>query len=181
MAKRICACPVWGHYPASALIASCLVGPQARTRLGFTTRGNTEAARQPPFVPEKCRRHFDYVDAALAAEQKLGDLASLTAKDRTRLEAAADQKLENRRFERLSYGDQKPKTRLDRLCKEFEDLREEAWRIHDEQINRDNLERVGRVIGGEWNSGEEEFDTEDFEEEHPDVVEGDQRDYESDD
>ena len=62
-----------------------------------------------------------------------------------------------------------PKTRLDRLCNEFEDLREEAQRIHDEEINRDNIERFGRTIGGDWIGREEEFE---FEDEYPDVIEG---------
>jgi predicted DNA-binding protein len=120
---------------------------------------------------------FEEIVATLPAEQKLGDLASLTVKNRTRLEATADQKLENRRFEQLRFGEQKPKTRLDRLCEEFEHLREEALRIHDEQINRDNIERVGKVFGGDWNWGQEEFDAEDFVDEYPDVIELDQRDY----
>jgi hypothetical protein len=67
---------------------------------------------------------FEEIVAALAAEQKLGDLASLTTKNRTRLEATADKKLENWRSERRMY-DRKPKTQLDRLCEEFEHLGEE--------------------------------------------------------
>jgi len=119
---------------------------------------------------------FVEIVAALAAEQKLGDLASLTTKDRTRLEATADKKLESWRSERRTYGDRKPKTQLDRLCKELEHLGEEAERIHDKQINRDNIERVGRIFGGDWVWEEEEFDAGDFEEEYPDVIEADPRD-----
>jgi predicted DNA-binding protein len=116
---------------------------------------------------------FEEIVAALAAEQKLGDLASFTTKNRTRLEVTADKKLENWRSERRMYGDRKPKTQLDRLCEEFEHLGEEARCIRDEQINRDNIERAERVFGGDWVGEEEEFDAQDFEDEYPDVIEAD--------
>ena len=116
---------------------------------------------------------FEEIIAALAAEQKLGDVASLTTQNRTKLEAMADRKLENWRSEQRSYGYQKPKTRLDRLCKEFDDLGEEAQSIGDEQMNRDNIERVGRIFGGDLDWEQEEFDAEEFTEEYPDVIETD--------
>ena len=77
---------------------------------------------------------FEEIVASLAAEQKLGDLASLTTKNRTRLEATADKKLENWRSERRTYGDRKPKTQLDRLCEEFERLGEEEARVPDRLV-----------------------------------------------
>ena len=116
---------------------------------------------------------FEEIIAALAAEKKLGDVASLTAKNRAELEAMADKKMENWRSERRSYGDQKPKTRLDHLCKELDDLGKEAKSISDEQMNRDFIERNGRIIGGDWEWEQEESDAEDFEEEYPDVIETD--------
>jgi predicted DNA-binding protein len=116
---------------------------------------------------------FEEIVAALAAEQKLGDVESLTTQNRTKLEAMADRKLENWRSEQRSYGDQKPKTQLDRLCKEFDDLGEEAQSIGDEQINRDNIERVGRIFGGYWAWEQEESDAEEFTEEYPDLIETD--------
>jgi hypothetical protein len=85
----------------------------------------------------------------------------------------ADKKMENWRSERRSYGDQKPKTRLDHLCKELDDLGKEAKSISDEQMNRDFIERNGRIIGGDWEWEQEESDAEDFEEEYPDVIETD--------
>jgi len=88
---------------------------------------------------------FEEIIAALAAEKKLGDVASLTAKNRAELEAMADKKMENWRSERRSYGDQKPKTRLDHLCKELDDLGKEAKSISDEQMNRDFLAAKKRV------------------------------------
>jgi predicted DNA-binding protein len=101
---------------------------------------------------------FEEILATLAAEQKLGDLATMTKKDRAKLESLADKQLENWRSERRSYGDRKPKTRLERLCKEFDDLWEEARQIRDEQINRDNIERTGRIFGGDWDWDQEELD-----------------------
>ena len=132
-----------------------------------------EAQEEIRAIRVKQEAKFEEIVAALAAEQKLGDLASLTTKNRTRLEATADKKLENWRSERRTYGDRKPETQLDRLCEEFEHLGEEARCICDEQINRDNIERFGRVFGGDWYWEQEEFDTEDFEEEYPDVIEAD--------
>jgi hypothetical protein len=86
--------------------------------------------------------------------------------------------LENWRSEQRRYGDQRPKTRLDRLCKEFDDLGEEVQRIGHEQFNRDNIERVGRIIGGDWDWEQEESDAE-FSEEYPDVIEADPGDDEN--
>jgi predicted DNA-binding protein len=116
---------------------------------------------------------FEEILAALATEQKLGDLATMTKKDRAKLESIADKQLENWRSERRSYGDREAKTKLDRLCKEFDDLWEEARQIRDEQVNRDNIERTGRIFGGDWDWDREESDTEEFTEEYPDVIEAD--------
>jgi uncharacterized protein (DUF1778 family) len=116
---------------------------------------------------------FEEILAALAAEQKLGDLATMTKKDRAKLESLADKQFENWRSATRRYGILEAKTKLDRLCKEFDDLGEEARQIRDEQINRDNIERAGRIFGGDWDWEQEEFDTEDFEEEYPDVIETD--------
>ncbi|MGB9389459.1 MAG: hypothetical protein WCB70_05620 [Xanthobacteraceae bacterium] len=139
-----------------------------------------EAQEEIRAIRVKQEAKFEEIVAALAAKQKLGDLASLTTKNRTRLEATADKKLENWRSERRTYGDRKAKTQLDRLCKQFDDLWEEARLIRDEQINRDNIERAGRVFGGDWDweraeFDAKEFDAEDFEEEYPDVIEADPR------
>jgi hypothetical protein len=81
MAKRICACPVWGHYPASALIASCLVCPQARTSVrhftaGVTTRGNYRSRAAVTFarvlqVAIPSRRPLKSGDGLIAAELPL--------------------------------------------------------------------------------------------------------------
>jgi len=132
-----------------------------------------EAQEESLEIRRQQETKFEEIVAALAVEQKLGDVASLTTQNRTKLEAMADRKLENWRSEQRSYGEQKPKTRLDRLCKEFSDLGEEAQSIGDEQMNRDNIERVGRIFGGDWVWEQEEFDAEDFEEEYPDVIETD--------
>ena len=59
------------------------------------------------------------------------------------------------------------------MCKEFDDLGEKARQIRDEQINRDNIERTGRIFGGDWDWDQEELDAEEFTEEYPDVVEAD--------
>jgi predicted DNA-binding protein len=126
-----------------------------------------EAQEEILAIRVKQEAKFEEIVAALAAEQKLGNLDSLATENRTRLEATADKKLENWRSERRTYGDRKPKTQLDRLCEEFEHLGEEARCIRDEQINRDNIERVGRVFGGDWDWGQEEVDAENFEEEYP--------------
>ena len=116
---------------------------------------------------------FEEILAALAAEQKLGDLATMTKKDRAKLESMADNKLENWRSATRTYGIIEAKTKLDRLCKEFDDLGEKARQIRDEQINRDNIERTGRIFGGDWDWDQEELDAEEFTEEYPDVVEAD--------
>jgi len=113
---------------------------------------------------------FEEILAALAVQQKIGDLATLTARTRTQLESTADKELEKWRFQEVSHGITKPKTELERLCKEFYDLVEEAERIRNEEANRANIERLGRIIGGDldWEE-EEEFD---FDDEYPDVFEG---------
>jgi predicted DNA-binding protein len=116
---------------------------------------------------------FEEILAALAAEQKLGDLATLTKKDRAKLESMADKQLENWWSATRRYGILEAKTKLDRLCKEFDDLGEKARQIRDEQINRDNIERTGRIFGGDWDWDQEELDAEEFTEEYPDVVEAD--------
>jgi hypothetical protein len=80
---------------------------------------------------------------------------SARALDRLR---PSDKKLENWvRSAKRGYGDPKPKTQLDRLCREFDDLWEEARRIRDEQINRDNIERAGRVFGDDWEWDEVDY------------------------
>jgi predicted DNA-binding protein len=132
-----------------------------------------EAQEEILEIRGKQEAKFEEILAALAAEQKLGDLASLTKKDRAKLESMADKQFENLRSATRSYGILEAKTKLDRLCKEFDDLGEEARQIRDEEINRDNIERFGRVFGGDWDWEQEEFDTEDFEEEYPDVIEAD--------
>jgi len=113
---------------------------------------------------------FEEILAALALQQKLGDLATLTSRTRTQLESAADKELEKWRLQQLSYGITEPKTQLERLYKEFYDLGDEAHRIRNEEFNRANIERFGRIIGGDldWEE-EEEFE---FEDEYPDVIEG---------
>ncbi|MGB6542152.1 MAG: hypothetical protein WBF03_14930 [Xanthobacteraceae bacterium] len=113
---------------------------------------------------------FEEILATLAVQQKLGDISTLTARSRTQLESTADKELEKWRLQEVSYGLTEPKTKLERLCKEFHGLSEEAHRIHNEEINRDNIDRLGRTIGGDsdWEE-EEEFE---FEDEYPDVVEG---------
>jgi uncharacterized protein (DUF1778 family) len=118
---------------------------------------------------------FEEILAALAAEQKLGDLATMTKQDRAKLESLADKQLENWRSTTRRYGILEAKTKLDRLCKEFDDLWDEARQIRNEQINRDNIERTGRIFGGDWDWDQEELDAEDFEEEYPDVIEADPR------
>jgi predicted DNA-binding protein len=146
---------------------------QAIEAILHVQESQAEAQEEILAIRHQQEAKFEEIVAALAAEQKLGDLVSLTTKNKTRLEATADKKLENWRSERRTYGDRKSKTQLDRLCEEFEHLGEEAWCIHDEQINRDNIERVGRIFGGDWVWEQEEFDAEDFEEEYPDVIETD--------
>ena len=116
---------------------------------------------------------FEEILAALAVEQKLGDLATMTKKDRAKLESIADKQFENWRSATRRYGILEAKTKLDRLCKEFDDLWDEARQIRDEQINRDNIERHGRIFGGDWDWDQEELDTEEFTEEYPDVIEAD--------
>jgi predicted DNA-binding protein len=132
-----------------------------------------EAQEEILEIRDKQEAKFEEILAALAAEQKLGDLATMTKKDRAKLESMADNKLENWRSATRTYGIIEAKTKLDRLCKEFDDLGDEARQIRDEQIHRDNIERTGRIFGGDWDWEQEEFDTEDFEEEYPDVIEAD--------
>jgi predicted DNA-binding protein len=120
---------------------------------------------------------FEEILATLAVEQKLGDLAAMTKKDRTKLESMADKQLENWRSANRSYGILEAKTKLDRLCKEFDDLGEEARQIEDGQIRRDNIERTGRIFGGDWDWRQEELDVEESSEEYPDVIEVDTEDY----
>jgi predicted DNA-binding protein len=112
---------------------------------------------------------FEEILAELAVQQKLGDLAMLTSRTRTQLESAADKELEKYRLQELSHGISEPKTKLERLCKEFRDLVDEAEHIRKEEINRNNIERFGRIIGGvlDWEE-EEEFE---FGDEYPDVIE----------
>jgi uncharacterized protein (DUF1778 family) len=112
---------------------------------------------------------FQEILAVLAVQQKLGDLATLTGRTLTQLESAADKELENWRLHECTYGITEPKTKLERLCKEHQDLGEEAHRIRNKQINRDHIERFGRVIGGDLDWEAEEFE---FEDEYPDVIEG---------
>jgi hypothetical protein len=50
-------------------------------------------------------------------------------------------------------------------------LGREAQSIGDEQMNRDNIERVGRIFGGDLDWEQEESDAEEFTEEYPDVIE----------
>jgi predicted DNA-binding protein len=134
-----------------------------------------QAKAQTEIAEIRCEQEakFEEILAALAAEQKLGDLATLTKKDRAKLESLADKQFENWRSATRRYGILEAKTKLDRLCKEFDDLGDEARQIRDEQIHRDNIERTGRIFGGDWDWEQEEFDTEDFEEEYPDVIEAD--------
>ena len=132
-----------------------------------------EAQEEILEIRGKQEAKFEEILAALAAEQKLGDLATMTKKDRAKLEATADKKLENWRSATRTYGIIEAKTKLDRLCKEFDDLGDEARQIRDEQIHRDNIERTGRIFGGDLVWEQEEFDAEDFEEEYPDVIETD--------
>jgi hypothetical protein len=113
---------------------------------------------------------FEEILAALAVQQKLGDLATLTERTRTQLESAADQELEKWRLQQLRYGVTEPKTQLERLCKEFLGLVDEAESIRNEEINRAHIERLGRIIGGDLDWEEkEEFE---FEDQYPDVIEG---------
>jgi predicted DNA-binding protein len=134
-----------------------------------------EAQEEILEIRGKQEAKFEEILATLAAEQKLGDLATMTKKDRAKLEPMADKQLENWRSVTRRYGILEAKTKLDRLCKEFDDLWDEARQIRDEQIHRDNIERTGRIFGGDWDWDKEEsegdWDTEESEEEYPDVIE----------
>jgi predicted DNA-binding protein len=132
-----------------------------------------EAQEEIRAIRVKQEAKFEEIVAALRVEQKLGDLATSTNGDRSRLEDEAAKQLEKWRVQQRTYGITEPKTKLDRLCKQFDELWEETRLIRDEQINRDRIENAGRIFGGDWDWEQEEFDTEDFEEEYPDVIETD--------
>jgi hypothetical protein len=109
---------------------------------------------------------FEELLAALAEQQKLGDIAKLAARDRAKLEAMADAQLEKWRLRELRYAASNPKNKLERLCKEYQDLTEEARCIRDEETNRQNIERMERLhFPAGWN--EEEF-SDDWDEQFPD-------------
>jgi uncharacterized protein (DUF1778 family) len=136
-----------------------------------------QAKAQTEIAEIRCEQEakFEEILAALAVQLNLGALATLTARTRTQLESAADKESEKWRLHEVRYGITEPKTKLERLCKEFYDLVEEAERIRNEEVNRANIERLGRIIGGDLDWEEEEFE---FEDEYPDVIEGH---YEKDD
>ncbi len=66
---------------------------------------------------------FEEIVALLAAQENLGDLATLTANNRNRLEIMADQEFEHWRRYKLSTA--KPNNELERLCKEYQDFSDE--------------------------------------------------------
>jgi predicted DNA-binding protein len=136
-----------------------------------------EAQEEIRAIRVKQEAKFEEIVAALRVELKLGDLATSTKGDRSRLEDEAAKQLEKWRVQQRTYGITEPKTKLDRLCKQFDDLWEEARLIRDEQINRDHIENAGRIFDGYygWDKEESEgdWDTEESEEEYPDVIEAD--------
>jgi hypothetical protein len=105
-------------------------------------------------IGHKLNAKFEEMLALLAGQQKLGDLATLAGKSRTKLEAMADHELEKWRFQELRYGTSAPKTKLERLCKEYRDLAEEIRCIRDGQTNREFIERMEREHFPDWDEDE---------------------------
>jgi predicted DNA-binding protein len=89
-----------------------------------------EAQKEILAIRHQQEAKFEEIVAALAAEQKLGDLASLTTKNRTRFEATADKKLENWRSERRTLREDGAELRL---------VRRACSRLHLDQIRPHGL------------------------------------------
>jgi hypothetical protein len=85
-------------------------------------------------LDRKIDMKWEEMIAVLAAKQGLGDLASLAAKDRLTLEEEVDRALVN--WDNEAH-DKKPKSDLDRLCKEYNDLNDEIDRVRNKGYDTD--------------------------------------------
>ena len=111
---------------------------------------HAEADEEIEVIRHKQDAKFKEILALLAEQQQLGDLAALTGRRQTQLEAIADNALEKWGSHERLYGASQPKTKLEYLCKQYRDLAEEIRCIRNGKINRELIERMEGEYYPDW-------------------------------